>query len=343
MINLENILINFPIFSHLDDDGIKELCKIALLKDYKKGGIIYREKDAPDNLYIIISGRVKTYTVSSLRRNNILEYIYKGTSFGIISLITNEPHSVTAEAANDSAIMEIPKDKFNAFLKTHPLLALEFSRLLSRRVKKRSGKGKNIFESTTITVCGHKEYIGKTTYSLSLGYALAKESKKKVIVVEFRGNEKNFYLKNKAKVLELQKFKEKTLNSFKQKTQNINYIKMIYSKGYLGYSKIISALLSFLTQNYHFIILDAPKEKSAIAHFCITQADFVHFILEDKQNYSSYAKNTVDFLTRKYDIQGDEVKIILTGNSRNISQSKYLHLRNHKIFATLPYIKAIGA
>ena len=59
-------------------------------------------KDAPDNLYVLISGRIKTYTQSSLESGRIIEYLYKGTCFGIISLLTDEAHSVTVEAANDS-------------------------------------------------------------------------------------------------------------------------------------------------------------------------------------------------------------------------------------------------
>jgi CRP-like cAMP-binding protein len=216
MFELEGIVSKFPVFSSLNKENVKELAQMSLLKEVKKNQIIYKENAPSDNLYIVVSGRVKTYTESSLREERVLEYLYKGTCFGIISLLTNQPHSVTAEAANDSLIIQIPKDEFTKFLNNNPFLAVEFSKILSRRVKKRADKDKNIFVSLIIAVSSVQEKIGKTRYSIVLAKALKEESGKKVLVLEVKNNREGFFFTSPEKVLELGKFTESAFNSFFQ-------------------------------------------------------------------------------------------------------------------------------
>jgi acyl-CoA reductase-like NAD-dependent aldehyde dehydrogenase len=50
-------------------------------------------------------------TVDHHGKQNILEYLHRGKYFGIISLLTGEPHSVTAKALNDCLLLTIAKEE----------------------------------------------------------------------------------------------------------------------------------------------------------------------------------------------------------------------------------------
>ena len=118
----------------------KELAIIdakSQIVEYRKGQIIYEEDSPPSAFYCILSGRVQIYTKDKEGSRLILEYLHRGKYFGIISLLTNETHSVTSEAMNDCAILVIKREDFNSLLQSIPHLAIDLSRTLSRRLNVR--------------------------------------------------------------------------------------------------------------------------------------------------------------------------------------------------------------
>jgi NTE family protein len=339
MIDVAKILSTFPIFSSLAPRSLKALASIAHLQEFKRDEVIYNEEDPPDNLYVLISGRIKTYTRSSLAQGRVIEYLYKGTCFGIISLLTDEPHSVTVEAANDCLIVAIPKESFRQFLAKHPHLALAFSQILSRRVKKRADKDKSIFESRIISVYSRLKGIGKTTYSLMLARALAVESKKKIVVVEFRSLKKGFCLGISSKVLEIAGFNEGMLKSFIEKRWGFDFIAAYCDPGFPEASRNISFFLSHLAQDYNFIILDLPPVKDNAAALLLMQSDSIHCITKEpcRQKEVNSIKQT---LISTYNIKADKISLIL----KTALSGKGICLGSKvDIFATLPLFKKKNA
>lgn len=335
MIDLEDILSKLPIFSSLNKKALKQLTEIASPKDFKKNQIIYRENDPPNNLYIVISGRIKTYTKSSSKEDRILEYLYRGTCFGIISLLTEQPHSVTAQAANDALVAQISKNKFTTFLNNHPLLAIEFSRILSRRVKKRVDRDKNIFESQIISVYSSNRIIGKTSYSLVLAKALQEEARKKIIVIEVRDKKAGYSVPSQNKILEVKNFSESTLQSFLEKVWNFDYLRIYYKTGLEYDSKTIPLLLSFLTQIYNFIILDLPSLRDPLITTSLCQSDSIHFISQQEPKHPKKLRAEIDYLKNTYKIKENIIKVI---QRAPLPRQTYEH---KNILATLPSFKDI--
>ena len=348
MFNLESILSKFPVFSCLDKQGLKELAGIAYLKEFKKGRIIYNENAQPDNLYIVVFGRIKTYTEASRKEENILEYLHRGTCFGIISLLTNQPHSVTTEAVNDALVAQIPKDKFNEFLNRYPLLALEFSRILSRRVKKRADKDKNIFESLIFSVYSEGVKAGNTSYALALGKALSQESGKKVIVIEIKNKRQGFFFDSSGATLEINQFNESGFDGLLEKRWGIDYLRIYYKPGSTYASKNIPLFLSFLTQIYNFIILDLPASSDHLVAVCLLQSDFIHFLSYKLRQL----EQAINLLKDSYKIKQDAIKLIIREGYSNgflKKQKNYLVETlmpgraelTKNVFATLPHFDDI--
>lgn len=144
-ISRDLILKEIPLFaglSRLEFDLIKEKGK---LREYKKGEVIYKEGSPPDAFYCVVLGRVVIYGRDQYGREVALEYLHRGKYFGIISLLTGDTHSVTAQAINDCVILAIPKDDFDLVLHRIPGLAIHLSQTLSLRLKNKDIHQKSIF------------------------------------------------------------------------------------------------------------------------------------------------------------------------------------------------------
>ncbi|MCX5713584.1 MAG: cyclic nucleotide-binding domain-containing protein [Candidatus Omnitrophica bacterium] len=142
--NKDNLLLDIPLFAGLSEEQRGIISQKAVLVEYKKGEIIYKEGHPADAFSCIVLGRVVIYTTDSSGRENILEYLHRGKYFGIISLLTGDAHSVTARAFNDSLIIKITKEDFDLILKTIPVLAIDLSRTVSRRLKNKYSHQKTI-------------------------------------------------------------------------------------------------------------------------------------------------------------------------------------------------------
>ena len=126
-IDKDLIIQEFPLFTDLSNSERRIIKERSKTVAYKKGEIIYRELSAPDGFYCLVLGRVVIYTRDNQGEQKILEHLHRGKYFGIISLLTNEPHSVTAQATNDCLLLVINKEDFNFVIHKIPRLAIDLS------------------------------------------------------------------------------------------------------------------------------------------------------------------------------------------------------------------------
>ena len=168
VINKFTIVRQIPLFSKLNWFDVNFIISRCSLLEYKKGNIIYNEGDPPDALYCLVSGRLEAYTNRPDGKKEILEYLYRGKHFGIISLLTGDNHSVTMRAINDSIVLRIDKENFDKILKRISHLAIDLSHSVSRRFKRRELHQKTIFESTIICVYSPVAHRGSSTYAINL-------------------------------------------------------------------------------------------------------------------------------------------------------------------------------
>ncbi|MDO8489145.1 MAG: cyclic nucleotide-binding domain-containing protein, partial [Candidatus Omnitrophota bacterium] len=126
----ESIIKELSFFAGINKSELTAIDAKSQILEYRKGQIVYEEGAPASAFYCIISGRVQIYTKDKEGKQTILEYLHRGKYFGIISLLTNEVHSVTAQAINDCTILVIKKDDFDSVLESIPRLAIDLSRSL---------------------------------------------------------------------------------------------------------------------------------------------------------------------------------------------------------------------
>jgi len=179
----KSFIINYaPLFANLSSSEKKLILEKSKVVEYSKGDPIYKQSDPADAFYCVISGRVRVFTLANEKKET-LEYLHYGNYFGMISLLTGSPHSVNAEAANDSKILKINKEDFQVIVDKIPKLAVDLSKTLSHRLNKSEDRWKKVFESNILSVFSAPGGSGHAAYATSLALSLKKETGKKIILI----------------------------------------------------------------------------------------------------------------------------------------------------------------
>lgn len=332
------ILSNSPPFDKLGRRQLNKLVSICEFKEYKNGEIIYEQGSAPDKLYFLLKGRAAILAKAKEGESRI-EIIKRGTCFGIISLLTGDPHSVTAKSIETSFILRAEKDKFKDFLKKNPAAALDFSRILSLRVKSRY-KPKSIFQSKRIGIMG-SAYSGKTTYMFDLGRELKKQTNKNIVAVQVVSEARDALgfsaraslpSEYKDKVLPLESFSEKTLPDYIIKDE-IDYL---YIKAAAGDN--FFSLLNFLSESYHFILYETPQTllKNYLGEFTGPAHELHLFLLPSFKELGAGA-GLIKKIKTKNSLGSRKVKVVLSQvyGADGFTFEKKRRILNHPIYATL--------
>jgi NTE family protein len=331
--------------------GKKELAIInarSQVIEYHKGQIIYAEGSAPSAFYCIISGRVQIYTKDKGGNQLILEYLHRGKYFGIISLLTNETHSVTSEVINDCAILVIQKEDFDFLLQNIPSLAIDLSRTLSRRLKRKDIHQKKIFESTVISVFSSYAQAGKTVYALNLALSLNRETHKSVIVLDILSKGRTHTLPQKLAIQQPPIFdlssaadihvlpKDFILkNSF-----GIELFCFYYEEDNDSCLKRLIEILSILVNDYHYIILDLPAAMDRSIISMLNQSDLIHILSSPDPCDLKRTNNLISRLKADFNFDSAKIKTIVNEYKLSkINHSDQLEILGQDIFATIPKIK----
>ena len=343
------ILSNTLPFNKLHESEIDEFLSISEVREYKSGEILYRDKDPADYFYFILHGRIVALVNEGLNEREI-ELLKRGTSFGIISLFNEEPHSVTTRAIETSSILKTPKEKFKDFLNRHPVISLEFYRLLSQRIRSRT-RPKRIFQCKRVGIFGPKS-CGKTTYFSHLGLILKEQTKKKVICIEVSSDGKfslSSLTSKTAKTLNLKDFREdEVVNYIINDCIDTSTSFGAKPKEYEGFDCLLVAstssenflsLLNFLSESYHFILYEIPCTfLNGPTNEFFDPADYLHFLIFLEGQQLHQLAQLIERLKEKNGFSTDRVKIILNefNKKEDFSFAEVRKILNLPIYATFP-------
>ena len=119
--SLVKALRRVPDFSPLDDGTLLKVLGASANLFWPAGRIIFETGSPSEALYIVLAGRVRIADAPG--EGNDIAQIGPGDYFGELSLLRNSQHTKTAQAIEDSEIMVLPKQSFEALLRTDEDLA----------------------------------------------------------------------------------------------------------------------------------------------------------------------------------------------------------------------------
>lgn len=274
------IISNQPLFKEYTNKEKAFISNRAKVVEYSKGDTIYSQGEKAKFLYVVMAGRVVLYQSQKCqKKEKLVDMLKKGDYFGIVSILTQKSHTVSAKAANDSKIIIIHENDLKEILKRIPRLAITFSKSLSRRVHETDIGKRKIFESKIISIYDVSlDLDSAANYGQMLAENIAVQSGKKVILL---------WVNDKAK----------------KKASKIRTGEIFFNVPDEGMSE-----LSNYTAEYHFILLLFQKELKNMEIKMLKQADSHHLIARPIDEDIEKVKNVLNYIG---EYNKNDVRLIL--------------------------------
>ncbi|MCS7040818.1 MAG: cyclic nucleotide-binding domain-containing protein, partial [Caldilineales bacterium] len=126
----ERHLRRIALFAGLSAEQLADVAERLEPGRFRRGETIYREGEEGDRLYLIETGRVRLGSGGTT-----VITLGEGDFFGEGSLLTGEPHSMTAVAETDADVWALTRAEFENLVLRYPVLALNLSRVLAQRTR----------------------------------------------------------------------------------------------------------------------------------------------------------------------------------------------------------------
>lgn len=126
---LEQRLRAVPFFRALPGDSLRALAEALRPEDHAAGDVIFREGDEADALYLVDEGRVEVR-----RQEETLAVLGPGSFVGELGLLLGTSRSADLVAATGARLWRLRRVEVDALLEAHPVIAMELSRELARRL-----------------------------------------------------------------------------------------------------------------------------------------------------------------------------------------------------------------
>jgi CRP/FNR family transcriptional regulator len=125
-----------PLFENFNDDDIKYIKKISVIKKISKNHILFYKGDESKNLIILLDGTVKIYK-NNQKGNEVVLRVINATSFvAQLANIENMPYPSSCATIGDSIILAIDFKKFEDKFLIDPKLSLLFIKSLTKMAMK---------------------------------------------------------------------------------------------------------------------------------------------------------------------------------------------------------------
>src|SRR5262245_39469587 len=113
---IERVLLlqGIDLFSSVTTEQLSFIAMISEEVAAEAGKALYRENDAPDGLYIVISG-----AVAVARGSEVIDRIGPNGAFGVWALFDDKPRLTNAEAIESSRLLFVPREQFYEVLSDH--------------------------------------------------------------------------------------------------------------------------------------------------------------------------------------------------------------------------------
>jgi len=124
-----------PIFSNLSPEEMGEVASITSTKSFEKGQFVYRSGEKKEKLFVLHTGRVKIYRLSSDGREQVIRMVGPGQFIGELALFSKKASSDYAVAMESSTMCMIEGPALKGLMATHPSIGLKVMEELSGRLE----------------------------------------------------------------------------------------------------------------------------------------------------------------------------------------------------------------
>lgn len=167
------------LFEQLDAAEIARLESCSRMQVFPRKSLVYLPSDRSNAVFLVTSGRIRLYHITSEGKQTVLTFIEPGEIFGEFSLFGQVSREEFAEAMEKSTVVMIPGPEVQRLMETQPSVTIELTRLMGlrrqrieRRLKSllfRSNRDRLIFLLLELA----ERYGGKSETGVTLGIRLS--------------------------------------------------------------------------------------------------------------------------------------------------------------------------
>jgi CRP/FNR family transcriptional regulator, cyclic AMP receptor protein len=130
-----DVLRDAPLFAEFDEPTLSKVAAQAEQRELRRGDVVFDEGDDPDELLLVISGRIAIANRSVDGRESVVALMDAGDLFGEMGLLDGLGRSAQARALEASIVVAVPYDPVRQAFEEHPQLLWGVVALLAGRIR----------------------------------------------------------------------------------------------------------------------------------------------------------------------------------------------------------------
>ncbi|BDU49841.1 Crp/Fnr family transcriptional regulator [Haliovirga abyssi] len=139
-------------------------------KDYKAGEIIFCEYETGEELYFIISGKVRISKITQ-DEEKVVAYLKDGEFFGEMAIFENKVRTATVITEEPTKVLELKKNDFLKLMSSAPDIVVQLVKSLSIRYIKTRNQLNSLLETNLekkVLKYFYQQYLNVKSRSLNL-------------------------------------------------------------------------------------------------------------------------------------------------------------------------------
>ena len=134
MLSIET-LQSIGIFENLSERELKILLSISRKRKFKKGEVLFYEKEEAKYLTLVLDGIVKIYKVDPKNNEIILHRFVPKNFVAEMAVFEGMAYPASAAFETDGSVLEIDFQKFKEYFFSNPEITLELFKSLMQKIK----------------------------------------------------------------------------------------------------------------------------------------------------------------------------------------------------------------
>jgi CRP-like cAMP-binding protein len=132
----EDLLAQTEFFAAAPPDVLEVIVAAGSERRLVRGDLLFREGDAADALYVVLTGRVAIAIANPIdHRETVVSLMEPGDLFGEMAMLDDGPRSAMARALETSTVLAIPFSPVVDAFQSDPRLLWGVTRLLAHRLR----------------------------------------------------------------------------------------------------------------------------------------------------------------------------------------------------------------
>ena len=123
------------LFAGLDDDALAKVVEAGRDLEMRRGDVLFREGDDPDELFVVLSGRIAIANKSIDGRESMVALMEEGDLFGEMGLFDGRSRSAEARALETSVVTAVPYGPVRNLYQDDPALLWRVVAMLAGRLR----------------------------------------------------------------------------------------------------------------------------------------------------------------------------------------------------------------